>query len=371
MALSVHRKPRILVVDDQPVNITLLERKLQLEGMEVDSALDGPTCLDKVAEFHPDVILLDVMMPGMDGYEVCAKLHANEATRDIPIIFITASISKEGRLHGLESGAVDYITKPIDLDETAARVRTQISLRRTYRENVDLQRRLGETRRAAAVGAVTQGVAHNLNNLLGVLVGYVDLLKIGLADPEKVKRSVDLMETSVRRMVEIISKLSSIASEESFDLLPVNLTNLLAGSVTRFKNEQGFRGEIEVKNPLPPDYLLATNTEVFESILERLLTNAWEAYAPEAAETPVWIEIEETDDESYRQLLVRVHDLGEGIPKEVRENLFDPFITSKVTVGRGLGLTMARHAARNLGGDLSVQEKPEGGVCATLWFPIG
>ncbi len=369
--MSFHRKPRILVVDDQPVNITLLERKLQLEGMEVASALDGPTCLEMVSDFQPDVILLDVMMPGMDGYEVCSRLHANDKTRDIPVIFITASISKEGRLHGLETGAVDYITKPIDLEETAARVRTQISLRRTYRENVDLQRRLGETRRAAAVGAVTQGVAHNLNNLLGVLVGYVDLLKIGLADPEKVKRSVDLMETSVRRMVEIISKLSTIASEESFDLLPVNLTGLIEGSIRRFKNEQGFPGSIEITNPLPPDYQLSTNTEVFETILDRLLTNAWESYPPEAGDRPVWIEVEETDDDAYRQLLVRVHDRGEGIPEDVRENLFDPFITSKVTVGRGLGLTMARHSARNLGGDLSVQDKPEGGVCATLWFPVG
>ncbi|MGF1483092.1 MAG: response regulator [Opitutales bacterium] len=370
LAMSHFRKPRILVVDDQPVNITLLERKLKLEGMEVASALDGPTCLAMVPDFRPDVILLDVMMPGMDGYEVCSRLHAAEETKDIPVIFITASVSKEGRLHGLESGAVDYITKPIDLEETTARVRTQISLRRTYRENVDLQRRLGESRRSAAVGAVTQGVAHNLNNLLGVLVGYVDLLKIGIADPEKVKRSVNLMETSVRRMVEIISKLSSIASEESFDLIGTNLGTLLDSSITRFRNEQDFDGDVPIINNLPPDYTFSTNTEVFESILERLLTNAWESYLPEAPEKPVWIEVElSDDDEAYRQLFVRIHDRGEGISGEVSENLFDPFITTKVTVGRGLGLTMARHAARNLGGDLNVAEKTDGGVCATLWFP--
>jgi signal transduction histidine kinase len=339
--------------------------------MDVAPACDGPTCLKLVPEYQPDIILLDVMMPGMDGYEVCSILQNDPKTRDIPIIFITASASKEGRLHGLDTGAVDYITKPIDLEETAARVRTQLNLRRSYRENVNLQRRLGEARRAAAVGAVTQGVAHNLNNLLGVLVGYVDLLKVGVNDPEKVKRSVGLMETSVRRMVDIISQLSTIANEETFDLYAVNLQTLLESSLERFRAEQAFEGEVPVRNEQPRDYTFHTNTEVFESIVERLLTNAFEA-CQEAADGAgeVWIEVERVEEDVVHELRVSVHDTGPGISEEVRENLFDPFITTKVTVGRGLGLTMARHAARNLGGELTVEDKPDGGVVATLTFPV-
>ena len=183
-------KPKILVVDDQPVNVKLLEKKLIREDMDVWTANDGETCLKLVAEHNPDVILLDVMMPNMDGHEVCARLQEREASRSIPVIFITANSTKEGKLEGLEAGAVDYITKPIDLDETVARVNTQLRFLEVNRENQELQKRLGEARRNAAIGAITQGIAHNVNNMLGVVVGYLDLIKTDLTNEELVHRGI-------------------------------------------------------------------------------------------------------------------------------------------------------------------------------------
>ena len=112
------------------------------------------------------------------------RLQASEDTRSIPVIFVTARSSKEGKLEGLGVGAVDYITKPIDLDETLARVQTQLRFAAINREIIDLQRRLTESRRAATIGAVTQGIAHNLNNLLGVVIGYLDLIKAYADKPE-------------------------------------------------------------------------------------------------------------------------------------------------------------------------------------------
>src|SRR6185312_8264666 len=104
------------------------------------------------------------------GIEVCSRLQADLETKSIPIIFITARTSKEGKIEGLSVGAVDYITKPIDLDETLARVQTQLRFVSINREVVELQRRLEEVRRAATIGAVTTGIAHNLNNLLGIVI---------------------------------------------------------------------------------------------------------------------------------------------------------------------------------------------------------
>ena len=118
--------PTILVVDDQPINVQLLKRKLEREGIQVTAAYNGAEALQLVKKEKPDLILLDVMMPDMDGIEVCQRLQADEATRSIPMIFITARTSKEGKIEGLGVGAVDYITKPIDLDETLARVQTQL-----------------------------------------------------------------------------------------------------------------------------------------------------------------------------------------------------------------------------------------------------
>src|SRR5260370_442309 len=107
--------PKILVVDDQPINVQLLKRKLEREGMIVATSYSGREALDLVKADKPDLILLDVMMPEMDGIEVCQSLQADKETKAIAVIFITARTSKEGKIEGLGVGAVDYITKPIDL----------------------------------------------------------------------------------------------------------------------------------------------------------------------------------------------------------------------------------------------------------------
>jgi DNA-binding response OmpR family regulator len=141
--------PSILVVDDQPINVQLLKRKLEREGIRVIAAYNGLEALEYVKKDRPDLILLDVMMPDMDGIEVCQRLQANDNTRGIPIIFITARTTKESKLEGLSVGAVDYITKPIDLDETLARVQTQLRFVSINRQVVDLTRRLEESRKAS------------------------------------------------------------------------------------------------------------------------------------------------------------------------------------------------------------------------------
>jgi CheY-like chemotaxis protein len=366
------KKPLILVVDDQPINIKLLERKLQREHMEVLTAGNGKECLEIVERVTPDLILLDVMMPEMDGIETCQRLKKNPDTASLPIIFITARSSKEGKLEGLNVGAVDYITKPIDLDETLARVKTQLRLQQAYHENLELQKRLGESRRAAAVGAVTQGVAHNLNNLLGVVVGYLDLLKGGAEKPDMVRRSVSLIDSAVDRMVNIIRQLSTIASVEHLPLSLVPLHTLIDDSLQRFRTEHGIETDVLIHNPLPENYALRTNPEVFESALGKLLINAVESFTRDVNPSGK-IEIEVTLDEADAnrpRLFIQVMDRGAGIDPEVIDNLFDPFITTKTTVGRGLGLTMARHSIRNLNGEIELIPRDGGGTIARLWHPI-
>lgn len=371
--LNSKRKTRILVVDDQPINIKLLQRKLEREGYEVLTASNGIECIEVAQEKKPDLILLDVMMPEMDGIEACQRLKEDEETKTIPIIFITAKSSKEGKLEGLGVGAVDYITKPIDLEETMARVKTQLRLREIYEENIELQRRLSEARRAAAVGAITQGIAHNLNNLLGVVVGYLDLLKNGFDSPDMVKRSVTLMDQAIDRMVHIIRQLSTIATNEKVAMSVLPLQGILEGSIERFNSEMDISADVKIENPLPKDFVIKGNTEVFENILVRLLTNAWEAYPlkEKPENRPITIEVTLLDDPEYPRLLFKIKDQGLGIAKEVKDTLFEPFITTKTSVGRGLGLTMARHAIRNLGGDLEVKPNEDGkGTVAIVYYPL-
>jgi CheY-like chemotaxis protein len=368
----IRKKPLILVVDDQPININLLERKLQRENMDVVTAANGKECLEAISRVTPDLILLDVMMPEMDGIETCERLKKNPDTNAIPIIFITARSSKEGKLEGLNVGAVDYITKPIDLDETLARVKTQLRLQEIHRENLELQKRLGESRRTAAVGAVTQGVAHNLNNLLGVVVGYLDLMKAATDNPDMIIRSINLIDNAVDRMIDIIRQLSTIATIERLPLQPVAVRELLESSLQRFRDEYKIETAVTIHNHLPKNFLLLTNPEIFEGVLGRLLINAFESLPRETnpeGKVEIDLRMDVSDGESPR-VLIEVLDRGVGISPEVAENLFDPFISTKTAVGCGLGLTMARHSIRNLNGDIDLVPRPDGGTAARMFHPV-
>jgi len=363
--------PQILVVDDQPINVQLLKRKLEREGLRVTTAYSGREALDLVAADKPDLILLDVMMPDMDGIEVCQRLQSDDETRGIPIIFITARTSKEGKIEGLGVGAVDYITKPIDLDETLARVQTQLRFVTINRELVDLQRRLGESRRAATIGAVTQGIAHNLNNLLGVVIGYVDLVKAYHDKPDLVKKNAQHLDDAVARIVGIIKQLTNLVVKNKPPISRVTLPRLLDAGVRRYQGEYRIDQPVSVESTLG-ELAFDTNSEVVEDSISKLLMNAWESYgdAPEE-QRPISIRTEVADrGEEGKYLLVHIEDRGRGLDPEARDHIFEPFVSTKHTVGVGMGLTIARHALRNLGGEVTLADREGGGAVATLRHPL-
>lgn len=362
---------KILVVDDQPVNIRLLVHLLGREGMEVITASSGQECLHFLETKHPDLVLLDIMMPGMDGMEVCRRIREGEATRDTPVIFITAKTNREGRLAGLQIGADDYITKPIDLEETLARVRTQLRIRENHRRNLELQSRLAESRHNAAIAAMTQGLAHNLNNLLGVVIGYLDLLRNSAHQPDKVLRGIGQMENAIKRMIGIIRQLTTLATTNQVRLSPHPLASLLQGGIDRLNPEQRNNCVITIEDPFP-GMVLMSNAEVFEDAFGRLLNNAFESYPKEASpeQRSIHIVVSEVAKNTVRRLHVRIEDRGKGLDPDMEKHLFEPFVSTDTAVGRGLGLTVARHGARLLGGDVTLENRPEGGAVARLIHPV-
>ncbi len=360
-------KSTVLVVDDEPINIQLLQRKLEWDGITVLTATNGEACLEVAKAERPDLILLDVMMPGMDGFAVCAKLREDKRTNAIPVIFVTAHNSKKGKLEGLEAGAVDYITKPIDLDETIARVRTQLSYLAINKANVELTRRLGESRRSAAIGALTQGIAHNLNNLLGVVMGYLELAKVNYKDPDKVLKNIARVESASNRIVGIIKQLSTVAFTTRLPLHEMGLERLISGSLRRAQEDTNREYDVEVQNQVGQIFI-KTNIEAFEDALSKIVINAWESYGTDfSGERPIVLEV----DQDEENIEFRLIDQGRGIDPEVEENMFEPFISTKNTVGVGMGLTVARHAIRTLGGEIYVQpNEDDQGVTARFTHPI-
>ena len=362
---------RILVVDDQPINVQLLKRKLERSGLDVSTANNGLEALEQVKAHKPDLILLDLMMPDMDGIEVCQRLQASSETRSIPVIFVTARTTKESKLEGLAVGAVDYITKPIDLDETVARVQTQLRFAAINRENLELQRRLEESRRAATIGAVAQGIAHNLNNLLGVVIGYLDLIKNGFDKPPIVRKNAQNVDDAIQRIVGIVRQLSTLVVKSRPDLTRVPLTRLIDGGIRRFQSDYKLAAGVVVYNPVD-DLEIDTNIETFEEVLSKVLINAWESYQEAPPDKrPISIHTRLVDKPKGEKMLeLRVEDSGSGIADEIRDRMFEPFVSSKRSVGVGMGLTVARHSLRSVGGEVTVASRSEGGARATLVHPV-
>ncbi len=359
--------PKILVVDDHPTNILLLKRVLEKAAMEVFTAEDGKQCLEKVKGISPDIILLDIMMPGMDGTEVCERLKKDNETKSIPVIFITAKDSKEGKLEGLNLGAVDYITKPIDIDETLARVRTQLRVLSTHKENSELQQRLEESRRAAAIGTITQGISHNLNNLLGIVVGYVDLIKAHSHNPKILNTYLLKLDSAIDRIVSIIQQVGSLAKEAQPELRSIPLSDILEWTTRRFQETHDIAVSIQIENEVG-NISIKTNTEIFEGILSRLLINACESYGDDVdTNISIVFRVTQANDES---LVFSVEDSGSGLLPELKENVFQPFVSSKRTVGVGMGLTIAKQLTTQLGGELSLHDNPKGGTIATVQLPL-
>jgi two-component system, sensor histidine kinase and response regulator len=369
---SAAAQPRVLIVDDQLVNIRLLERKLSSQNLTVLSALSGREALGTVQSDKPDVILLDIMMPEMDGLEVCRQLKANPQTADIPVIFITARSSREGKIEGLKYGAADYLTKPIDLEETLARVNTQIRIRQNHQENLRLSAQLAETQRRQTMMHLTEGIAHNLNNLLGIASGYLGMLRSARDDADKFTNFSKRMEEALRRMAKITHELTTIGQFEKLETADFPLNRLLQHAIERFRDGIGHPVAVDLINPLPAAFTLVTNPELLAGSVERLLTNAWESYSrtdSPAGGRPVLLRVEPFSRDNLPWLRLIVEDKGCGIPASIVDHVFDPFVSTQTAVGRGMGLTIARHSVISLGGTIELQSNLPAGTRAVICLP--
>ena len=177
------KEVKVLIVDDEPFNRILLQEIFEESHPEYEllMAENGQAALDIVLQEFPDLILLDIMMPGMDGYEVCAELKKDESVQHIPVILITALEETHQKVKGFEAGAVDYIVKPINEEETKARVEAHLRIKQYHDEleetNIKLktaQNALVESAKMSAIGSLAAGVSHEFNNILSCFIRFVE-----------------------------------------------------------------------------------------------------------------------------------------------------------------------------------------------------
>ena len=391
----------ILVVDDTPANLAILSEALNDADFEVAIATDGELAISQAKLSLPSLILLDVMMPGMDGFETCRRLKGSKVTKNIPIIFMTALSDSIDKVKGLSLGAVDYVTKPFQEAELIARVRTQLKLyhltehlehqvtERTAEVQQALQQlqlsqvQLVQSEKMAALGKLVAGVAHEINNPLNfihanlnhmeeyiqIFLNFIELYQKNYPNPvddiQEQAEDVNLsfirsdvikilasMKIGTKRIREIVLSLRNFSRIDEAEFKAVDIHEGIESTLIvlqhRFK-VQPKGPEIQLireydKLPLVECYSGLLN-QVFMNILVNAIDSLEEANAKLADQqiqdrlNKIVIRTSVIDTESVQIMVV---DNGCGIPENIRPYIFDPFFTTKpVGKGTGMGLSIS------------------------------
>lgn len=357
----------VLLVDDSEDNLDLLVEALENEYTPL-VAMDGQSALEIVAESLPDLILLDIMMPDIDGYEVCRRLKADPRTKNIPVIFVTAMGQVEDELMGFELGAVDYITKPISPPVVKARVKTHLSLR-LAREQLEAQNR--ELLEAARLREDVESITRH--DLKGPLNGIIGLPSVLMGDERVLPEHRELLamiEESGRQMLHMINQSLDIFKMErgTYQLRPVPVD--LLTTARKIQNEtKGLADrsnlnlliELNEHPPGPEDTFWVMGEELLcYSLMSNLINNAIEA-SPEG-ETVI-VALTGTKDPFFR-----IQNQG-AVPAEIRSRFFDKFVTAGKKGGTGLGTYSARLMTEVQGGTISMESSESNGTIITIHLP--
>jgi len=358
----------ILVVDDIPENLELLADIL-CPQYTVLLALDGGRALALAQSAEPpDLILLDLMMPDFDGFEVCRRLKADSGTRNIPIIFVTARQEEYDEVQGFSVGAADFITKPLKPLTVKARVKLQLQLRSNLVE-LELQNQI-LLENAVLREQVEWINRHDLKSPLTAIINIPEMLVEGRNLTPEQKELLEALQKSGLRMLEMIDRSLNLCKMEKglyqFKPVPVDLTKGIRQIFTELKGlarKRKVRLCLMVNGcPAQPDdaFVVPGEKLLFFSMLGNLTKNAIEA-SPDDEQVTV-------DLLSGSEYVIEIRTRG-LVPKEIQARFFERFATSGKEFGTGLGNYSSRLAARTMGGDISFISNSEVGTVVTVTFP--
>ncbi len=357
--MSTEKQITLLIVDDIPTNIAILFQFLRNQGFKVLTAEDGKEAIERAMYTLPDLILLDVMMPEMDGFDVCQTLREEETTKDIPIIFMTALADTIDKVKGLSLGAVDYITKPIQQEEVLARINTHINLRKFQMRAKD--QIVALEKRNVELNTFARTVAHDLKNPLNGVIGLTEMLLEdsieGKPLDEDSIESLQLVLESGKKMVEIIDALLLLAGSTrhvhdsvNIELKPVNMSEVIK-QVTEKRLAhmiEQFHGSIIFPENLPT---VKGYAPWIEEIWANYLSNGLK-YGGMPPKLEIGADV--NPDNTIR---FWVKDNGKGLSEKQQKEIFTPFtrLHREHTDGHGLGLSIVQQVAERLGGQVGME----------------
>ena len=376
----------VLVVDDTPENIGVITPTLEREGYKVLVALNGKTAIERAQMAKPDLILLDIMMDGMDGYQTCEKLKEIPETKNIPVIFMTALADTEQKIKGFKVGAIDYVTKPYQTDEVLARVKTHITLNRLQEElketNEHLEEKVKERtaelekakEKAEAAdrlkGEFLAMISHEVRTPINGILGPLYFIEEECGEMnDSIKEDFNTIRRGAERLIRTVDLIVDVSKFQSgnctFNKEKIDFLNEIVIPLT-----EKFREDAEKKNL----YLAFENEagsaidyfdiEAATKIVNELLQNAI-GFTREGGVT-----IRLFRDENDR-ISLSVSDTGVGIAKENFDKIFDAFYQedqglTRSFEGNGLGLTLVKFICDDLNCKIEIESEKEKGTTFTI-----
>lgn len=355
---------RILIVDDNTNNLAVLYNYLDKMGHAVLVSQDGETAVDLAAREQPDLILLDVLLPGINGFEVCRRLKATAETADIPVLFMSALSETEDKVEGFRAGAVDYITKPLQQEEVLARINAHL----TIRHQRDELNRLNATK-SRFFGVI----AHDLRGPFMGLLGALELMRDSIEsfDQETLQTMAASLHESAEKTYLLLNNLLEWArsQQNKVEFHPTELVlHQIAGEIALLFRATAGQKSIQITNTIPSEVTVHADRNMLATVLRNLMNNAVK-FTPENGTVTICAE---TDGE---QATVTIADTGVGIPEDLLPKLFelDRSTSRSGTAGEsgsGLGLLLVRDYVERHGGTVWATSTPGQGSQFRFTIPL-
>ena len=359
---KLEQQASVLIVDDISENLQLLGKILDEQDIEFSVATNGKEALETISSHKPDLILLDVNMPVMTGFEVCKILKENPDTKDIPVIFLTAKSEKEDIVQGFSVGGIDYITKPFNSKELISRVKSQLDLsiskqmiaeqnEQLHHLNSELKETLTSRDRFYSI------IAHDLKEPFQTLIGFSTLLLESMDErkPEDIRRLVEYINQSSLNGFELLNNLLEWSRSQigSMKLRPVRFNPAsLANGIINLLNATAEKKEISLNSDIPEDLHAFADEKMIQTVVRNLISNALKFTKPGGEVRIVGRELDDSVE-------ISVSDTGVGIPEENLSKLFS--ISDKLSTpgtnnetGTGLGLLLCKEFVEKNGGKITV-----------------